>query len=224
MEQNSKQQIHPLQYQFEQQVKSGNVAPETSWGKKVNAYNIHIRFSEHEQLQLERLQAKIEASTSEALLKIPREAIHISALWIVAALVDYGAPRDYVWKTNSNECLKIFNSIVPTLPAFTVYFSHLVITPSAVILVGQDDGQMASLRQTLKSSLPLPHQTNNNQEIIHTTLFRFKEKLKEPLKFWDLVHEQMLKVSTRVQELEIRREVTYPSLESELVCKIALQA
>lgn len=207
--------MHPLQCRFESIVRAGNVSPDSLWGQRVDAVNVQIPFGVSDALL--DIRRSVSAAAEDCLLEIPAASLHISVLWIVAARVDYGAERLAIWNEIAEPAIKAFTAVIEATEPFEVRFEDLVATDTTVMLIGQDKGELAALRSELKKRLPLPPLTNNRQEIIHCTLFRYKSELRDQDRFWRVVRVQEPNIAITAHRIEIRHEIIYPSLESELI-------
>ena len=85
------------------------------------------------------------------------EGLHITVLDWVAPLFDYGgADKHELYASLYESYDATFRRITTAMRPFEVRFNELRVTPGTIILLGQDDGQFASLRsQFTGSQLPL---------------------------------------------------------------------
>jgi hypothetical protein len=169
-----------------------------------------------------RVAEAVRAAAGASVREIPASCLHISVLWIVAATVAYPLPRLDMWNGIAAPCMIAFRRVVSGLEPFSVRFSDVVATDTAILLLGHDAGQMAVLRRELAESLPLPPQTKNRQDIIHSTLFRYASRPTDPERLWRATVSQRPDIAIDVTDVEIRHEVIYPSLVSESLCRVVL--
>ena len=102
------------------------------------------------------------------------EGLHITVLDWIAPLFDYGGTD----KRRLYEKLRpgydaAFRPIIANMEPFDVHFTEVRVTPEAIILVGQDDGQFQFLRQGFMDAIDLPEGGKQPPSIIHSSLARF---------------------------------------------------
>lgn len=111
---------------------------------------------------------------SEGIYAMTSEGLHITVLDWVAPLSDYdGADKRNLFEKLYPSYDMAFKSILDTIDPFNIEFSELRVTPGAIILVGHDNGQFQTLRNTFMEKITLPVGGKHPPAIIHSTLARF---------------------------------------------------
>ena len=131
--------------------------------------------------------------------------------------------KDDLWREIGENCQSKLKQISSNFPTFTVNFTDIVATNAAIIALAYDDGKMAILKQEIKRLLPIPQETDNKAEIIHTTLFRYAKPLNDPRRLLELVGGFQPQIPVVIDSLSIRKELVYPSLQSELLYSVKLK-
>jgi hypothetical protein len=150
--------------------------------------------------------------------------LHVSVLWILATKSDYGSPKTEIWAQIGRRCYGALRTAAEAVEPFTVTFSELVVTDTAVIAVGEDGGAMSKLRCLLAASMPIPDATRNMADIVHITLLRYARRFDPRHQLVDAAEACCFEVVTLVDRLAIVHETIYPSLETRVLFSAALGA
>lgn len=185
------------------------------WGQPCLAYNVQILLPLTMQQMLVNLQEDIHHQEAESLQRCPAHALHVS----VASLVPVRAEgsrqdKEAQWQSIQHDSQAALHKIAKTTRAFQVRFCGVIATRGAIIAVATDDGHMQAIREKLCKYVPLRSTPIN---IIHSTLFRYRARLVDPQRLLASLQTMTLNQPFIVDELQIRRENVYPSLDSDLV-------
>jgi hypothetical protein len=110
----------------------------------------------------------------QGLYTMDSKGLHITVLDWVAPLFDYAGIDKRALYTNLQKTYEpAFRSITDSMEAFDVRFDEVRVTPGAIILLGQDNGQFRALRDRFMNSVQLPEGGKQLPNIIHSSLARF---------------------------------------------------
>ena len=109
----------------------------------------------------------------------PASSLHVSVLDFIDPFIDparhgYKNKAD-VWQKIGPDCQAAIEKALKDVKPFDITFSELVVTDSAIILKGTDDGQLQQIRQSIMAdidALRLPR-SKRPPVIIHSSLARF---------------------------------------------------
>jgi hypothetical protein len=97
-----------------------------------------------------------------------------------------------------------------------------VATDSAVIALAQPSAPVNRIREMIRERLRLPSETRNEADLVHTTLFRYRGALSDPEKLLAMLEDASAEATSEVKELVVSKELVYPSLEAEVLGRLAL--
>ncbi len=146
-----------------------------SWvGKEHLGFVINAKFSLENTTLIDTWLKGLNRSVTEGLYTMTPEALHITVLDWVAPLFDYsGADKRDLFASLSAAYWPAFRAITDSMSAFEVDFNETRVTPGAIILLGQDNGQFQSLRNRFMDTIQLPEGGKQPPNIIHSSLARF---------------------------------------------------
>jgi hypothetical protein len=78
------------------------------------------------------------------------------------------------------------------------------------------------IREMIRERLRLPSETRNEADLVHTTLFRYRGALSDPEKLLAMLEDTSAEATSEVKELVVSKELVYPSLEAEVLGRLAL--
>jgi len=204
-----------LREKFEQDILENRVVPDALWNKKCEGYNIQVLLKDLQGIdQFAECQNNIWVGESENLYQCPISSLHISIAWIVAVQQNYSRDRNQIWMECKTVVLDQLKDLAINFRRFRVRYTGLVATDTAVIAVGEDDGTIAKIREEIARNVDIPPETTNGSNIIHTTLFRYRNNLSNPSEFLRKVNKFPLDVSFDIDHLAVEQELVYPSIVS----------
>jgi 2'-5' RNA ligase len=191
------------------------------WARPCRAYNVQIELDPAARASLEQVQRDLKRAEPH-LLVCPRETLHVSVAWLLAAHVTYPAPKDSLWERHANEWTAELHRIAAESESFLITYEHLVATDSAVIALARPTGPLNRIRRMIGERLSLPSETRNEADLVHTTLLRYGGTLSDPGQFLAMVEDESAHATSRVDELVVSKELVYPSLETEALERLPL--
>jgi len=146
----------------------------------------------------------------QGIYTMPLQSLHITVLDWVAPLFDYGgADKRALYAQLYKTYEPVLRTTTDSMGTFDIQFSELKVTPGAIILVGQDDGQFAHLRDTFMNAVEMPEGGKQPPTIIHSSLARFIAPQIKLSQVEDYVIEHPLDFIQTISEfrlIETRRE------------------
>lgn len=212
-----------MRERFFSEVAGNQIQIDKDWGSRCLGHNIQFLMPPTVCTQLNSIQQEILKIEPDSLYYCPEHSLHITIGWILATRQAYSRPKDDLWREIGENCQSKLKQISSNFPTFTVNFTDIVATNAAIIALAYDNGKMAILRQEIKRLLPIPQETDNKAQIIHTTLFRYAKPLNDPRRLLELVGGFQPQIPVVVDSLSIRKELVYPSLQSELLYSVKLK-
>jgi hypothetical protein len=138
------------------------------------------------------------------------KGLHITVLDWVAPLLDYGgADKRAMFDELRPSYEPALRRITDGMAQIDVHFTELRVTPSTIILVGQDNGQFQHVRDQFIGSVTLPDGAKQPPDIIHSSLARFVSPEIDLAPVETYVTEHPLELTQRISEVrltELRRE------------------
>ena len=203
-------------------VLSNRLRLEHRWGQPCLAYNVCTRPGAAAAAALSAIQERT-LSLEPSLLRVPAPALHANLAWLLPVHQEFGRPKDELWRRHGPGWISILTGVLGTAERFRLCYRRLVATDSAIIAVAGEPNRITALRRDLKPVLLVPGGLSAG-ELVHITLFRYATPLRDPaaLLRWLAVTE--FHVDVDVSEFLIVRERVFPSLDYEIVHRLALPA
>jgi len=194
------------------------------WSKPIKGVTLQIDLSEDVRDAVCNLQEELSKLEPEALLLTPRPFQHISFNQVVYWGGNYRLGHDQTWAAIEKDFLAKFRECDNKFSSFPISFVNLIPMTSAIIWAALDDhDEMQKLRLTLKSALPFSPETTRENTFIHTTIARYKTKLRDPHRVFQFLEKHQAPLSMEVKEIILRKENQYPSLKTTELARIRLQ-
>lgn len=185
-------------------------------GRDVLGYVVNTLFDEESQQTVAEMQQKIADEFGDSIWAAPPGALHITLMDWIAPLVDYGRDKDQLFAELRPSYEAALENALEGVAPIDVHFNTLKVAPDAIIMIGQDDGQMQQIRHKFLESIDLLPQTKRSPAIIHSSIIRFKnEQDLEPI--IDLVAQQKLSLRFAISAFQLVRETSLPMLEYEVI-------
>ncbi|VTR94353.1 Uncharacterized protein OS=Microvirga lotononidis GN=MicloDRAFT_00042240 PE=4 SV=1 [Gemmata massiliana] len=203
-------------------VRANQVVADPLWGQPCLAFNVQIPITPAAAGVLHQLQDALAAIEPNTLHRCPADTLHVTVLWILGVRVVHRVDKRAHWQQIREACVVAMKDVAAQTERFVIRFRAVVPTDAAVIVVAEDDGQMARLRTTLVERMPIPMDTSRIPDIIHTTIFRYRSRLNAPSEFEGATRTVEPHIAMFVDRMAIREEQVYPSLTSALECEVRL--
>lgn len=191
------------------------------WGLPCLAFNIHLPLAGHTVRRLAEVQAKV-LDLEPDLLTVPTAATHISVGWLIPVHEDFATPKETLWAEHAADWLAGIADAAAHVGPLTVHYRHLVATESAVIALAWPTDQVNTFRQALRDTLWLPGSFGNGN-LVHTTLFRYRNKLADPARLLDEIADLDIEIDAPITTIHVIREQRFPSLEIEVQAQFPVE-
>jgi hypothetical protein len=201
-------------------VLTGQVLAERRWGQPCLAYSACVQPGMEARADLSGVQENV-LSLEPSLLRVPERALHANLVWLLPAHQEFDRTKDELWDLHGPEWMSILARILSATEDFRLQFRHLVATDTAIIAVAEEPNGLSALRRKLMSALSVPGSLSAG-ELVHTTLFRYARPLRDPPALIRRLAAG-LHVNVDVHEVLVVRERIFPSLDYEVLRRVALR-
>jgi hypothetical protein len=155
------------------------------------------------------------------LLRQPAYALHVTAGLLVPVLSELDRPKDEIWREHGPSWTDAIASAAASTQAGPLRFRQLLMTDAAIIAVAEEPNPVSELRRALNGLLDLPWPLAKG-ELVHCTLFRYRDRLARSEELSRGVRSVPLAVDTDVTEVLIARTTTFPFLDFDVCHRIPL--
>ena len=194
-----------------------------TWGKSIWGVTLQIDLGKEVKDKLVSYQQKLDELEPKNLLLLPREYQHISFNQVVFWGGDYKLDTEKTWENVSTEFLKAFKKQDKKHNSFQIRFFRLIATTGGIIWCGYDENdELEKLREEFLKKLPFPEETTKLNHITHTTVARYKNKLKSPKTVFDFTKKQNDPIPMIVNKIILRKELVFPSIKTKDLAQIEL--
>jgi len=214
---------HPIAAEAQRQhrpaVLANRLRPERRWGRPCLAYNVCMRPGPAA-AALAAVEDRV-LSLEPSLLRVPVPALHTNLAWLLPVHQEFGRPKDELWQRHGPGWLAILTTVLGAAGSFRLCFRQLVATDAAIIVVADEPNQVSVLRRELAPALPVPGGLSAG-ELVHTTLFRYGGPLRDPASLVHWLAAAEFHIDVDVSELLVIRERIFPSLDYQVLHRLAL--
>jgi hypothetical protein len=211
-----------IQAMHEPAVLAGDLKLCTTWGAPGVGYLLLIRPDAGASAALAEVQEQVLA-LEPALLRQPEAQLHTSVAWLLPVGREFSEPKDALWTEHGEDWLKIITAISESVPPIRLHYRRLVVTDAAIIAVAEEPTPVGGFRRELTAALGLPWPiTYSSVEIVHTTLFRYRQPLSDPAGLLGRLEAMPVAIETGVSELLMVRESMYYTFSYEVLQRVPL--
>lgn len=201
-------------------VLANKVLVEHRWGRPCLAYNACIRPGRAAVAALSAVQDSV-LCLEPWLLRVPGSALHANVTWLLPVHQEFGRPKDELWRQHGHGWMAVLAEAAGRTGRFRLRYRRLVATDSAIIAVAEEPNAVSALRRELKTLLRVPGSLSAGA-LVHTTLFRYARPLRDPASLTWWLASATIRAETRVSELLVVRERTFPLLDYEILRRLPL--
>lgn len=162
--------------------------------------------------KLETAMMSVAQAVGDGLYVQPAKSLHITVLDFIDPIIDprpYGfATKFALWQKIGSDCQKAVAAALATVRPFDIAFNTLTATDSAIILTGEDNGQLQQIRTAIMQQIDALRLPGSKQppRIIHSTLARYQKVIDLEL-VRQVVAEQQIACTMRVELLFMRHQI-----------------
>lgn len=165
-------------------------------GQPHSAYCLLALLSDNAKNQLKGLLELLDKELGENIYIMPTETLHITLCEIIQSK-NYSENKELLYRQNSSIYKNSTEQVLKQFSPIDVVFDEIIVSPQAIIVKGRDNGSFQEIRKQLTKNLPLPAETKQPPEIIHSTIARFLTEI--PLdKVRVITKEYTIKLSEKV--------------------------
>lgn len=180
----------------------------------VTGYVVNALLSKSSQRAIREIQAAFISEFQDTIWATPEEALHITLLDLLSPLVEYGRGKDALFDTIFPKYHEVLNDTLRDRLPIDLIFEKIVVTPSAIIIVGDGQGTetIDNIREQLLRRVNLLPDTKQPPTIAHSTLMRFvgETSLEEVKRFAGSLD---ISFTERIDTFQLVRESRLPMLE-----------
>jgi hypothetical protein len=201
-----------LQDQQAGRVLANQVDIEPRWGRPCRAFNLQIHPPAAVTGALRAAQDII-AAAEPALLRVPPPALHSMAAWLIPVELDVpAAEKERLWQRHGERWREAIAAGLASRAPFRLRYTEVVATGSAIIALAWPAGPVNRLRRALADEPGMARRLSSG-DLVHTTLFRYREPLADPAGLLERIAGLDLATEFDVEECTLVRETVFPSLE-----------
>lgn len=213
-----------LEQQNEQDFLEGKIELDTMWGKEVFGVFLQIDLTENVKDIMVKYQQALNQLEPGNLLLPPRDTQHVSVNQVIFWNGSYSHGGKETWASMQDDFLEKMDGFDQATNSFDITFSKLIATKNAILWTGYDQSdELQNLRSSLRDKLPFPKETKKFNNIIHTTVARYKNRLTNPQKIVDYLKQQQDTETMRVKRIHLKEELVFPSLKTKDIADISLR-
>lgn len=191
-------------------------------GKSFTGYMVNTDFSSRNSETLGKLIDEIQETFDGSVFCMPRPSLHITLLDWIAPLVDYdGQYKDKLFSQIKPDYDKAMTEVLAATDPITVRFDELRVSPTTILIVGHDNGQIQHIRDKFLEKVDLLPGTKPPPQIIHSSLARFIEPTDLSLA-QSFVATKTLDITQQITDFRLVRTVKEPMLEYETLKRYEL--
>jgi hypothetical protein len=148
-------------------------------------------------------------------------ALHANLTWLLPVHQEFDLPKDELWRRHGPRWAATLTDVVGRTMSFRLCFRRLVATDTAIITVADEPNRLSALRRELVPLLRVPGGASAG-DLTHITLFRYGRPLRDPAALPRGLTATEIAVSVEVSEVQLIRELIFPSLSYETLHRITL--
>lgn len=207
---------HQLRDRHTGRVLANHLHAEHRWDRPCRAFNLQISLPAPVTSALGAVQDAI-AAAEPALLRVPRHALHSMVAWLVPErLAVPAAEKERRWQQYGPRWREAIAVEVAGLGPFRLRYAEVVATDSAIIALAWPAGPVNRVRRALAGQPGLESGLSSG-ELVHTTLFRYREPLADPAGLLKLIGGLDVATEFTVGEFVLVRDRVFPSISTDVL-------
>ncbi|HVA05507.1 MAG TPA: hypothetical protein VNG12_02080, partial [Acidimicrobiales bacterium] len=169
-----------LQARFRDAVIHNQVQFDPLWQRPCLAYNIHARPDRVCRDRLAAVQAEFSRLGEPGLLGCPAGSLHVSVAFLLFVRRDYAEAKESLWASHGSRWIADLTSFLETVQPFTLSYERVLVTDAAVLALADWPPALDAIRDVVAALRSACRLDDAQPSIVHTTLFRFGEGLRNP--------------------------------------------
>ncbi len=190
------------------------------WGQAFLAYNVVIRADPAAAAALSAVQYRL-SQLEPSLLRMPAEALHTTAAFLLPGSAEFDRPKDELWHQNGSRWLAQLEELAAGTPPFTLLFHRIVVTDVAIIALADEPNGLMAFRRRLLTVMDVPGNSHRYDQV-HATLLRYSAPLRDPAALLELAGACGVQAGFDVSEFVVAREHIFPFLGYDVLRRLVL--
>jgi hypothetical protein len=192
-----------------------------NWGKKIFGITLQIDLSQRLKQIIYTLQQQLISLEPENLFLPYSQTQHLSFNQVVHWGNCPPENNRTIWESIKDDFISRFCLMDSDFKPFEVFFNRIIPTIGGIIWCAEDtDDKLESLRNELLERLPFPKTHLVRNHIIHTTIVRYRNNLKDPIKMFEYLQTIRNSVPMCIDKIFLRKELVYPSISIKEIAHI----
>jgi len=181
--------------------------------KEPVSYVLNFGFSPNGQREIVQIQSALEQDFPGVIWSSPPRALHITLMDWLAPFVDYGPSNDDVFEKIFLDYDAVLVDLIKTIDTpLVVNFNEIAVSPVAVIIKGDDNGQLQVIRDSFLDKIKLLPGTKPPPRIVHSTICRYLKRVAlENIR--QSISLMSLSFTEKLDKIRLVRETKIPMLE-----------
>ena len=188
--------------------------PSLDIGEYRDGYMSNIPLTVEGQGAIVALQRKVADQLGSAIWLQPKDTLHATLFDFIAPKVEYDEERSVLFEKQKGLIDRVLAQLALESHSFTITFSEVHASPSAIYVQGYDDGSIVRIRERFMQLYPLDDRTKKPPTIIHSTIARFNDEI-EIEHVDQAVAQLQIAATVPVESLRLVHEQQIPMLEYE---------
>lgn len=190
--------------------------PDTQINQPVTGYVVNTLLDIKNQQSIREIQDTLVRQLGSSVWVSPADSLHITLLDWIAPLVEYSTDKDQLFTEIYPRYNAILRDIFDKQPPFTLTFQEIRVSPSAIYIVSDNDGEFNHIRQQFLESVTLLDGTKQPPKIVHSTIARFTENIDVDI-VQDVLDGLSIDSSQSIAMFQLVKEVVSPMMNYEVI-------
>lgn len=198
--------------------------PDTKINQPVTGYVVNTLLDTKSQsrLSIREIQDTLVRQLGPSIWASPVDSLHITLLDWIAPLVEYSTDKDQLFTAIYPRYNAILRDIFDKQLPFTITFQEIRVSPSAIYIVSDNDGELNHIRQQFLESVTLLDGTKQPPQIVHSTIARFTESI-DVATVQDALGALSINIDQSIAVFQLVKEVVSPMMGYEVIEKYNLR-
>lgn len=185
--------------------------------KEFEGYVVNTAFSSDNNKLVMNLIEEISQKFPDIFYPMPSNGLHITLMDWIAPLVAYENPdKAKLFQDINQNYDMVLADVVSKITQIKVNFNKIIVTPTTIIITGEDDGSFQKIRDQFINNVELLPGTKMPPTIIHCSLGRFVKEV--PLKeVQDFINKKSVNFIQVVDEFRLVNTHREPMLEFDIL-------
>ncbi len=185
--------------------------------KEFEGYVVNTAFSSENNDKVMSLAGDISAKFPDVFYPTPSDGLHVTLLDWIAPLISYeGANKVELFDSIHEKYDSALEKILQKYEPINVNFNKIIVTPTTIIITGEDNGSIQKIRQEFVESIELLPGTKMPPQIIHCSLGRFIKEV-PVTEIQNFINQKSINFIEIIQEFRLVNTHREPMLEFDVL-------